>query len=301
MNWDDIRAFLAVARTGQIARAAPVLGVDATTISRRLRRLEKALGQNLFEQHRDGQRLAAAGERLLLRAEEMDRAFAALDAAGPHSLDGLVRLSTAEGFGTWFIAPRLRGFAESRPGITLDLVATSGFLSPSKRETDIAVTLTRPRRGPVVTRKLADYALGVYASPALLAAAPPITRAADLGAHPLIGYVPDFIYAPELNYLDEIAPGLSPRFRSTSINAQVQMTVAGAGLAILPCFVGDAAGGMIRILPEIDIRRSFWLVTHQDTRNLPRIRIVADWLAEIAAAERGVLLGQEAAESAPPF
>lgn len=295
MNWDDIRAFLAVARAGQLARAAPALGVDATTVSRRLRRLEKALGQTLFEQHRDGQRLTRAGEQLLARAEEMEHAIATLDTGGASGLEGLVRISTAEGFGTRFVAPRLATLAARYPGMTVDLVANSGFLSPSKRETDIAITLTRPRRGPVVTRKLADYALGVYAAPALLTALPPIEQPADLARQPLVGYVPDFIYAPELNYLDEVVPGLAPRFRSTSINAQARMTAAGAGIAVLPCFIGDSEGGIVRILPEVEIRRSFWLVTHQDTRNVPRIRRATDWLAEIAGADRALLLGQRPA------
>lgn len=291
MNWDDLRIFLAVARAGQIGRAAARAGLDATTVGRRLRRLERAIGQTLFEQQRDGQKLTAAGERLLAVAERADAAIGEPNDAAGAGAGGLVRVSASEGFATWLIARHLAAFAASMPGIAIDLVATNGFLSPSRRETDVAILLARPRRGPLVTRKLADYGLRLFASRAYLEANPPIVAPADLRGHGLIGYVPDLVYAPELDYLDEIGPDLLPRLRSTSINAQHRVTAGGGGIAVLPCFIGDADTSLARVLPAIRIQRSFWLVTHQDTRALPRVRAVTDWLVDLAAARRGELLG----------
>lgn len=294
MDWDDLRVFLAVAASGQIARAAQALAIDPTTVGRRLRRLEAALGQALFEQQRDGQKLTEAGEALLARAEAMARLADGIagDADGAdREPGGLLRLSVSEGFGIWFVAHHLPAFATACPGVRVDLVATSGFLNPSRRETDVAVLLARPRRGPLVTRKLTDYRLGLYAAPRYLAGREPVRAPADLRGHQLVGYIPDLVYAPELHYLDEVHPRLEPRLRSSSINAQHALVQAGAGIAVLPCFIGGADPGLRRVLPALAITRSFWLTTHQDTRNLPRIRRFTDWLTALAAAEAERLLG----------
>lgn len=301
MDWDDLRFFLAVARSGQIAAAASLLGVDPTTVSRRLRRLETALQQRLFEQTREGHLLTEAGEQLAARAEEMDRAAATIEpSAGVALVSGLLRVSVSEGFGTWVIAQHLPAFVAAHPELQLDLVANSGFLSPSRRETDVAILLARPRGGPLLSRKLAEYTLRLYASRDYLARSGPIAGKAALSDHPLIGYIPDFIYAPELRYLDEIAPGATLRIRSSSINAQYRLARAGAGIAALPCFIGDADPHLVRIIPEVAIERSFWLVTHQDTRRLPRIEAFVVWLTALVKARRSELMGTRPSAKEPP-
>ena len=292
-DWSDYQAFLAIAHTGQLSRAGRAMGVDATTIGRRLRRLEERLGATLFEQTRSGQIITEAGERLLAAVEEMAQAAARVDKLDPREgLQGTVRLSVSEGFGNWVLARHVASFTDRHPQIMLDLVASSGFLSPSKREADIAVLLSRPKAGPLMARKLTDYALRLYASPAWLARHGVPTKVQDLRDHRLIGYIPDLLYAPELRYLSEVHPDLSAHLRSSSINAQQRLVASGAGIAVLPCFIGDADRATRRVLPEWTIARSFWLVTHKDTHKLARIRAVADWLSEIVAAERALILGQ---------
>jgi DNA-binding transcriptional LysR family regulator len=294
VEWDDLRFFLAVAREGQLAKAGGRLGVDATTVGRRLRRLEGVLGQTLFELTKDGQSLTEAGDRLLLRAEGMERQAREIEAAGASGPDltGSIRVSVSEGFGTWFVAHHLPAFAAQHARLGIDLVASSGFLNPSRREADIAILLDRPRKGPLFTRKLTDYALRLYASRDWLAAHGPVRTRAELKAHPLIGYVPDLLYAPELRYLTEIDPELEPRLRSTSINAQYRLVAAGAGIAVLPCFIGDSDDTLVRLLDNVLVRRSFWLVTHADTRRAGRIGAFVDWLTALVAARQGMLMGQ---------
>lgn len=301
MNWEDVRFFLAVQRTGQIARAAALLGVDATTVGRRLRRLEQAVGERLFERTRDGQVLTLAGERLVPQAEVVERAIARIDRAGQNEqqVSGLLRVSVSEGFGTWFVAHHLGSFTRAYPHVTLDLVATNGFLSPSRKETDVAILLAQPHSGPLLTRKLTDYSLGAYVSTAYLEEHGPIASIEDLRRHPLIGYIPDLLQLPELRYLKEVAPGLEPRIRSSSINAQYRLTAAGAGVAILPSFIGGADSTLTHILPEIAIRRSFWLVTHEDTRRLARIRLFVDWLVALTEDKRDRLLPAPGREPRP--
>ncbi len=288
-RWDDLQDFLAIARAGQIARAAAATGVDPTTLARHLRRLEATLGQTLFEQTREGQVPTAAGQALLATVEAMQQAAARIAAPDddPDHLTGVLRVSVSEGFGTWFVAHHLPAFAASHPALTVDLVASSGFLNPSRREADVAVLLARPQTGSVISGKLTDYTLGLYASQAYAVRQPLPTTAAEVRAHDLIGYVPDLLYAPELRYLTEIEEGLEPRIRSSSINAQYRLVAAGAGLGVLPRFIGDADETLRRVLPDRTIRRSFWLVTHQDMREAKKVRTFRDWLTGLVKTHRG--------------
>ena len=293
MNWDDLRILLAVARFETIALAAPTLGMDATTAARRLKRLEAAIGQTLFERSSGRQRLTSAGRDLLDRAEKIESLLGNAPGHGcATQLKGHVRLSVAEGFGTWCVAPMLARFGKEYPRITVEMVVTNGFLSPSKRETDIAILLARPRKGPLVTRRLTNYSLGLFASANYLAESPTVIACDDLRHQTLIGYVPDFIYAPELHYLDEVAPGLETSLRSSSINAQYRLARDDGGIAVLPFFIGYGDTRLVRVLPSVRIERSFWLVTHQDTRNLPRIKALVRWLtAAITNSQAHLLYG----------
>ena len=276
-------------------KAASQLGVDATTVGRRIKRLELSLGLTLFEQTREGHVLSEAGEALLSKAEEMERLANSIDNNSEKSriTSGLVRVSTSEGFGTWFIAHHLKSFLSIYPEVHVDLVASSGFLSPSKRETDVAVLLARPRSGPLVSRKLADYGLRLYGSQSYLDCSPHVHDADDLKSHQLIGYIPDFIYAPELRYLDEISSSLVLRARSSSINAQYRLIASGAGIGVLPCFIGDASPTLVPVLPQTRITRTFWLVTHQDTRRLARIKAFVEWLTTLVVEKRNILSGMQ--------
>ena len=280
-DWDDLRIFLGVVRARRIAPAARALGMDATTVGRRLARLEAALGAPLFESIGGDRRLTGRGEAMLAHAEAIEQT--ALDALGsggdPASLSGHVRLSVAEGFATWMLAPAMPAFHASHPDIRIDLITASGFLNPSKREADMAVMLARPRKGRLVAAKLGDYRLRLYASAAYLADRPAPERLEDLRHHSLIGYVPEFIYAPELDYLGELGAGLEPGLRSTSINVQHRLVASGAGIGVLPAFIGDRDSRLVPMLDEaINLHRSFWLVTQGDVRRLARIEAVSRWL-----------------------
>lgn len=287
-DWDDLRIFLAVARARKVAPAARTLGIDATTIGRRLTRLANGLGAPLFETIGGERQLTPRGEALFAHAETIESAaLAAMGEIGgdARSLSGQVRLSVAEGFASWVLAPALPAFHRANPDIRVDLVTASGFLNPSKREADMAVMLARPRTGRLVAVKLGDYRLGLYAARAYLADHPPPAQIEDLTAHSLIGYVPEFIYAPELDYLGEIGSGLEARLRSTSINVQHRMIAAGAGIGVLPAFIADRDPALVRLLADVaTIRRSFWLVTHSDVRRLARIEAVAAWLKTCVTA-----------------
>lgn len=289
-DWNDLRIFITVSRTHTLAEASRQLGLDATTIARRISRLSDDLQAQLFEGNGPERRLTEAGQKLLRYAERIEDAAlaAAEDVTGERrSLSGQVRLSVSEGFATRVLAPSLHLLTARHPGIRLDIITASGFLNPSKREADMAVMLARPKRGRLTVRKLGDYRLHLYASRNYITTAGMPDSREALSAHPLVGYVPEFLFTPELNYLDEVEEGLEATLRSSSINVQHQMIAQGAGIGVLPDFMGEPDPLLCRVLPDmVEIRRTFWLVTHAELARLARIEAVSSWLSECATTLR---------------
>ena len=207
-----------------------------------------------------------------------------------NDLSGLLRISVSEGFGIWFVSRYLHEFVDQHPNLTIDLVANSGFLSPSKRETDLAVLLARPRAGAVVSSKLSNYTLRLYATHGYLErfGVPPDKAALALG-HRLVGYIPDLLYSPELRYLEELDERLVVSTRSSSINAQHRIIASSTGIGVLPGFIGDEDLSLTVVLPEVVIQRTFWIVTHRDTRQLERVRAFRNWLIDTVNRHRSKL------------
>ena len=295
-NWNDLRAFLAVARTGRLTTAAARLEADHTTIGRRLTALETQLGAQLFDRTPGGHVLTAHGERLMPAAEAMETL--AIRAAGElgqadQSLAGTVRIGAPEGFGSYILAPLMVALADRHPGLEIQLVAMAGSINLSKREADIAIALSAPREGRLVSRRLTDYRLGLYASPAYLDARPPILKRTDMSGHRFIGYIDDLLYAPELDYMQ--APDVEVRvlLQSSNLIAQLQAALAGGGLCVLPNFIASREPGLVRVLPEaVQLDRSLWLVTHADLRRLARIRAVTSVIVEAVRANRQRFVGE---------
>ncbi|MDO1559216.1 LysR family transcriptional regulator [Brevundimonas sp. 2R-24] len=283
-DWNDLRAFLAVARTGKLTAAAQRMGVDHATVSRRIAALERGLKAALFHRAPTGYSLTAHGERLMPHAEAMEslalRTAAQLGEADL-KLSGVVRVGAPEGFGSYFLAPRMGAWAEQHPELELQLVAIPGVVSLSKREADIAVALSPPREGRLAVRKLVDYGLSLYAAPAYLSSAPPLETRADMSAHRFIGYIEELLYAPELDYMQAPDAEIRVAFKSSNLIAQLQACLAGAGLCVLPDFIGRAEPGLVKVLDgQVGLTRALWLVTHADMRGLARIRAVTEFIAE---------------------
>jgi DNA-binding transcriptional LysR family regulator len=290
--WDDYRFVLAVHRAGTVSAASRRLGVDHATVIRRIDRLERRLGEKLFHRRASGYTATQAGLALVAMADAVESAIIHGEATigrAASQLVGTVRIGAPDGFGSTFLAPRLAGLVERHPELDIELVATARLFSLSKREADIAIGLSLPPEGRIVGRKLTDYALRLYAAPAYLARNPPIRTRSDLGGHRFVGYIDELLYSPELDYLHQVAPGVSARLRSANLNAQLQATVAGLGLAVLPCFMAAGRGDLTCVLAdEITLTRSFWLMMHTDSRDLARIRAVAEHIYAVVEAERGV-------------
>lgn len=295
MDWDNLRYFLELARSGTLQGAARRLAVDHTTVARRIQALEKQVGTPLFSRETDGHRLTEAGRRLQPQVEAMERAFRTVEqSATPppeEGLSGLVRIGATEGFGTVVLAPALAGFALQHPRLVIDLLAMPRLVHLSRREADIVISLERPARGPVIVSKLSDYSLRLYASKAYLRARPPIQQRDDLRGHTFISYVDDLLFSKELQYLDELYRPDAFALRSTSILAQHRAVQAGAGIAVLPAFLAEGDAQLQRVLPaQANFTRTFWMSMPAETKQLGRMQAVWHFLGEVAQAQRAVLL-----------
>lgn len=298
LDWDDLKAFLAVMRAGRLTAAAKSMRIDHSTLSRRIHRLEKALQTRLFDRLTGGYRPTAAGEQLLREAEAVESLTIGIQSRlsdGASQLTGAVRIAGPEGFGTYFLAPRLGRFTADHPGIEIELIAKPGVVSLSRREAEMAVTNICPQKGPLHASKLMDYELGVYASSAYLSHHPEIRQPRDLAGHDFIGYIEDMLPTAAHDYLQEVAKSITPKVRISNILTQLGAAGGGVGLCVLPCFMCASQPDLIRLLPsEIRIIRSYWLVIHSDLRRLPRVRAAADFITDAVRAERDLFLPDQA-------
>lgn len=293
MNWDDVRVFLAVARTGQILAASKRLGLNHATLSRRLTSLEEALKTRLFIRRTNGCELTAEGAVFLASAERMETEMLAAQANLGHTdtaIAGTVRVGAPDGFGVSFLAPRMGRLIERHPELKIQLVPVPRSFSLSQREADIAITLERPEQGRLVSSKLTDYTLGLYASGDYLAQRGKPEDIDALKAHPRIGYVEDLIFTASLNFSGEVMRSWDAGFEISTAIGQTEAVRSGAGIGILHDYIARQYQELVRILPQVSIRRAYWTTYHESARDLVRVRSVIDFLRELVDEERQIFL-----------
>ncbi len=294
MDWDNLRYFLEVARTGTLAGAARRLGVQHTTVSRRVQTLEKQMGEALFAREAGGHRLTETGRQLLPGVEAMEAAALGVERSAPApggGPSGVVRVGATEGFGTLILAPHLARLTQQHPQLSIDLLALPRMVHLSRREADIVISLERPTRGSVIVTKLADYTLHLYGQRETLARRPLVNQREDLRHHAFISYVDDLLFTKELQFLDALHQPERFAFRSTSITAQYEAVRAGAGLAVLPAFLADRDPVLARVLPqEARFTRTFWMSMPAEAKHLARMQAVWEFLKQTAQAEMGRLI-----------
>ena len=293
MDWDNVRVFLAVARGGQFVAAAKRLRLDHATVSRRIAALEAALGAKLFERRTTGATLTSAGERFLSAAEQLETAFLHAQAEIGDidvELSGAVRIGAPDGFSTYYLAGALRDFVERHPGILIQLAPMPQVIPLARREVDIVVVLDKPEAGRFVARKLTDYSLGLYASAAYLETRAAPRDAAELATHRLIGYIEEHAFSTALDYVRELFGGAPTSFECASAVTQLEALRAGIGLGVVHDYIARRFADLTRILPERTARRSYWIVTHEDTRGLGRIRAVHEHLVRAVERDRAMFV-----------
>ncbi len=296
LDWDGLRYFLEVARTQRVSGAAARLGVQHTTVSRRIHTLEHELGTVLFNKSKStGFTLTEEGRRFFSHAEAIESTLlsAREDISGQsQTLSGHLRVGCTEGFGNYVLAPLMTDFQRRFPAITLDIMPVPRFISLSKREADIAISLERPQRGPYLCTKLMDYSLKLYGARKYLDQAQPIRGKADLAAHTFIGYVEELLFSDRLRYLEDIVPPDRVIFKSTSVIAQYHALLQGQSLAILPCFMASQDPRLRAVLEEeIVLTRSFWMYCHEDLRQSRRVMALWDFLKKSVQLNGPLLQG----------
>ncbi|MCA9552265.1 MAG: LysR family transcriptional regulator [Myxococcales bacterium] len=310
LDWDHVRVFLAVARAGQLSGAAERLGLDLSTVSRRLTRIEGALGLDLFERSKDGTTLTAAAEAMIPAAEEAERALAdflgAANAAETVA-EGVVRLSVPPGVAEVFVAPLLARFFTAHPQVRVELIASVAYADLTRREADLAIRTTMPKSGDLVVKKLVTTRALPMASPGYAQQLGALQRLEDAR---WIGWDRELEHIPVARWLAAHGPGVTPVLRTSHFASQIAAAEAGLGVALMPepfQFVRP----LVAVPPGRALKRAAWaalpeeslfLVGHRALRRVPRVAVLWDFLVELMAQPeraREVLGLAEPTASAP--
>jgi DNA-binding transcriptional LysR family regulator len=283
MNWDDLRIFLGVARDESLSAAGRRLRVDPATASRRIARLEEQTGTVLFAKSPQGYALTEAGQRLLDHAERVEQSVLAAEeeiAGQAASLSGQIRIGAPDGVANFLLPQVCAAIHDTNPDLEIQIVALPRLFNLSRREADMAVTVSAPTAGRLLVQKITDYRLHLAAARDYLGQHRPIRDLRDLRQHRLIGYIPDMIFDKELDYLSDLGAG-QLAFASNSVLVQLNWLRLGAGVGIVHDFALPAAPELTTILPEaFGLTRSFHLVRHQADARLERMNRFAALLSD---------------------
>ena len=293
-DWNDLRFFLAATRAGSLSGAARLLGVDQTTVGRRLAALEVALAARLFDRAPGGLSLTAAGERLVEGAQRVEEAAVDAEArvAGEdRRLTGEVRLATSETLAAGIFAELIAPLRTRQPGIVIDLVTGIGHVNLLRRDADLAVRIGRPTQPNLVARKLADLGWALYATADYLRGRPPLW-AERVAGHAFIGYGDELANLPVARWIVE--RGGDVVLRTNSILSAASAATAGWGVAPLPCFVAQTRPSLVRALDENIWSAEVWLAVHPELERTARVRAVMDLVTELVEGQREMLRGDPA-------
>jgi DNA-binding transcriptional LysR family regulator len=292
MDWSDLRFVLAVRRAGTLTAAARTLGLSQSTVTRRLMALHRSLGARVLERRGLEYALTPLGERLWPMLAEMEDRALALERAA-QDLDarpaGVVRLTTVDALAVRLFAPNLARFRELYPDVTLEIDSSPRTLDLGRREADLALRLGKPRQESLIARKVGRFGLTLYASDAYLArrGVPP-----PLEGHEFIDDFEEQAWAPEVKWARALTEGARVAARMQTWQGRMAAAEAGAGIAVLPCFLGDAAKSLRRVARQSEIvHYDLWLLVHRELRQVARIRVVQEFVAALVAENAARLAG----------
>jgi DNA-binding transcriptional LysR family regulator len=282
LDWNDLRYFLAIARAGTLAGAAQALGVNHSTVFRRLNAFEDRLGVRLFERLPEGYVATPEGEEIRRHAEAVDDSVNALArsvAGRDYRLSGRIRLTTAASLASDYVAGYLVKFRETHPDITVEIATGDHDFDLTRREADVALRATQSPPEFLVGRKLLELPWYVCAGRETLARHGTPTGMADLGRFPLIGADDGFMRLPPFAWLRRTFPDRQFAARANDLGTMRALTLAGMGLAVLP---GDQyCPDLEHLFPvEPAFAGQLWLLTHPDLRHVARIRAFMEFLTD---------------------
>jgi len=296
-SWDDFRLVKAVAEAKSLPAAAALLGVNHSTIFRRLNQIEAAVGHALFERLRSGYAPTPAGEKMLLAAagmEERVAAFARQIAGAEIAPTGEVRITTSDTLLVHLLMPILAEVRAAQPGIRLDIVVANASLNLSKRDADIAIRATDNPPETLVGRRVAEVAWALYGRADMFADGPPD----DLGGQDIVTLGENMATLKAVRLIKQMVPPERLAFRINTVMGLAEAIETGLGIGHLPTFIGDGRPALVRLAaPDPSLTEGLWLLTHADLRYVPRVRAVLDILADGLTAARPLLAGHGPAAS----
>jgi DNA-binding transcriptional LysR family regulator len=284
VDWDDLRVFLALGRHGSLSGTARALAVNHATIARRVRSLEISTGEKLVERRPDGYVLTAAGADVLAAASGMEAAAQTIRRSGADgAAKGLVRVNASPALAHGFLAARLAGLTMLHDGLDIDLASDIRAVSLERHETDIAIRLSRPEDGDVLARPLVTIGYGFYGTPSAC-------RHLEAGGEPVfIGFDEADAHVPEAAWLARQYPRARLAFRASNQLAQAFAARSGAGIALLPHYIGRAQSELrpCTIGPVPPTREAWLLSRRRDRKDLP-VRVVADHIVTLFEQEHAL-------------
>ena len=292
VEWTDLRYVVAVARAGTFTAAAEALGVNQSTVTRRIAALQEALGARLIERRGAEHVLTPVGERLRPMLVAMEEQALAIENAA-QGLDarpgGTVRITTTETLAARLLAPALGRLRELAPDVDLEIDANPRTLDLGRREADLALRLGKPRQESLVARKVGRFGLTLYASESYIGrrGLPP-----PFDGHEVIDDDEEQSWAPEVKWARALTAGARVAARMQTWQGRLAAAESGAGIAVLPCLLGDASKTLRRVGPKGEIiHYDLWLLVHRELRQVARIRVVQDFVTSLVAENAARLAG----------
>ena len=300
---DDLLVLLAVSRSAKFTTAAQALGLNHTTISRRIAALEKALGGRVLARAAGGWELTELGTEAVRVAEQVEAAVSGLGPGGkaPDPIAGVVRMTATDGFSAYIAAPAVAGLRRQHPGLSVEVVTMTRRALQQRSGLDIEVVVGEPQVHRAEAIRLGEYMLGMYASRSYLAENGIPATVAELTEHPLVYFVDSMLQVDDLDAPRRLVPAMRDGLTSTNVFVHVEATRAGAGIGFLPCFMGDLHEDLVRLLPaDFAELLPYWMVLRQDSMRRPAVAAVVQALRDRMAEHREALLGRGKTPSIVP-
>ena len=291
---DDLLVLLAVARAGRFSGAAEQLGIDHTTVSRRIAALEESLGGRVLAQAASGWELTALGHRATEAAGRIEQAVSDLARPDQHPdpIAGVVRMSATDGFSAYIAAPAIARLRLAHPQLSVEILTVTRQALQHRSGLDIEVVVGRPQTRRAHTVELGSYALGMYATREYLEANGSPGTPEELMTHPLVYFIDAILQVDDLDLPRRLVPQMRDSLTSTNVFVHVEATRAGAGIGLLPCFMADRHPDLVRLLPEhFNEHLPYWMVVRPDSLRIAAVSAVADALQAQAVGFRRALAG----------
>ena len=289
-DWGDLKVFIAVARAGSTLAAARALGVNQTTVARRVAALEDTLGARLFDRHQDGYRLSECGRLILAQAERVEveaETLGRLIAQRRRDLSGVLRVTTPEIYANFWLTPWLAAFMDQYPEIKVEVVATDQRLDLVRGEADIAVRAgSMPTDPGLVVRRLSDYRWTMCCSRAYGEKYGVPSSGEELNDHFVVGSDGPLAKLAPHAWLAETAPRAKRRSTCSSVGNMVAAVKAGHGVGFLPDTVLIVETDLVECFPLPGCKYSFYMVMPEAMKDQPRVRVFCDFLVAQANSSK---------------